>query len=86
MVERNIDVLCVREMWLNTNTPDVFVRITGYNIFRYDGGRGGGVCIYVKDVLTTNVINLDIAKQEGVEDSTVSEITIHYYRMCLQTS
>ena len=57
VVERNIDVLCVSETWLNSNTPDVFVKISGYNIFRYDGGRGGGVCIYVKDVLTTNVIN-----------------------------
>lgn len=66
--ERNTDVLCVSESWLTPNSPDDFIKIPGYKIFRCDGGRGGGVCIYVKDVLMTNVINLDVPRQEGVED------------------
>ncbi len=55
--ERNTDVLCVSESWLAPNSTDDFVKLPGYKIFRRDGGRGGGVCIYVKDILTTNVIN-----------------------------
>ena len=31
-------------------------------------GRGGGVCIYAKNVLSPNIINLNIPKQTGIED------------------
>ncbi len=45
---RDIDVLCVSETWLQTNTPNVHVNIPNYVLCRNDVGRGGGVCIYVK--------------------------------------
>lgn len=70
--ERNTDVLCVSESWLAPNSTDDFVKLPGYKIFRRDGGRGGGVCIYVKDILTTNVINFNAPRQEGVEDLWVT--------------
>ena len=72
MKDRDIDILCVSESWLLPNVPDDFVDIPGYKIFRCDGGRGGGVCIYVKDVLSANVINLRVPKQEGIEDMWVT--------------
>ncbi len=69
---RNIDILCIRESWLLQNVSDNYVQIPDYNIFRCDSGRGGGVCIYVKEVLSVNVINLNIPKQEGIEDIWVT--------------
>lgn len=66
--DRNIDILCISESWLLPNFMDDFVKIIGYNIFRCDNGRGGGVCIYVKDFLFVNMISLNVPKQEGVED------------------
>ncbi len=70
--ERNIDVFCVGESWLLPNLPDVYVSIPGYKIFRCDNGRGGGVCIYVRDILTVNMMNLNVSKQEGIEDVWVT--------------
>ncbi len=67
--ERNTDILCVSETWF---TPDVFdehVNIPNYVLYRCDKGRGGGVCIYVKNNLTVTQINTTlIDKPEGVED------------------
>ena len=34
VMERNIDILCIRETWLHSHTPDALVYITNYNIFR----------------------------------------------------
>ncbi|RUM30450.1 MAG: hypothetical protein DSY42_04590 [Aquifex sp.] len=69
---RDIDVLCVSETWLQTNTPDVYVNIPNYVLYRNDVGRGGGVCIYVKKELRTNIINFLLPKQVGVEDLWLS--------------
>ena len=66
--DRNIDVLCVSESWLLPDIPDAYVNIPGYKIFRCDSGRGGGVCIYAKNVLSTNIINLYVPKQMGIKD------------------
>ncbi len=60
------------ETWLLSETPDAYVTIPGYKIFRRDHGRGGGVCIYVNSSLKINVINLPTPKQPGVEDLWVS--------------
>lgn len=48
------------------------VNIPEYKIFRCDSGRGGGVCIYVKDVLLTHVLCLDVPKPAGIEDVWVT--------------
>ena len=42
-----------------------------YKLFQNDGGRGGGVCIYVRNTIKTNVITLhepDKQKPQGNED------------------
>lgn len=72
MKERNTDILCVSETWLFPSLLNDFVNIPGYKIFRCDNGRGGGVCIYTKESLTVNVINLNVPKQEGLEDVWVT--------------
>ncbi len=65
---RDIHVLCVSETWLLTNTPDAHVSIPNYMLYRNDVGRGGGVFIYVKKELRTNIVNFLLPKQDGVEN------------------
>ncbi len=67
-----MDVLCVSETWLQTNTPDVHVSIPSYVLYRNDVGRGGSVCIYVKKELKINVIYFLLRKHDGVEDLWLS--------------
>ncbi len=68
IIDRNIDILCISETWLQANTPDGYVDIPNYKIFRCDNGRGGGVCTYVHNTLSPSIINLDVQRPTGVED------------------
>ena len=70
--DRNVDVLCVSEAWLLPDLLDAYVNIPGYEIFRCDSGRGGGVCIYIKNVLSAKSININVPKQVGIEDLWVT--------------
>ena len=49
--EQNIDILCVSETWMYPSIKDDFIHVPGYNIYRQDYGRGGGVCLLVKNHL-----------------------------------
>ncbi len=66
--DRNVDVLCVTETWLLPHTPDNYINMSNYKIFRCDGGRGAGTCIYVRDTLKVNTITLDIPRPSDIED------------------
>ena len=68
MRTRKIDILCITETWLLPSIPDAFANILHYNIYRYDKGRGGGTCIYVRDDFKATLINLNIHKMEGIDD------------------
>ncbi len=68
VIGRNIDVLCVSETWLQTNTPDSYVEIPNCTIFRCDKGRGAGVCKYVHSNLNASITDTDVSKPTGVED------------------
>ena len=68
MGERSTDVLCISETWLSTDMKDEHIAIPGYNVFRNEKGRGGGVCIYVKDTYKVTTINVNVEKPEGIED------------------
>lgn len=68
MQRREIDILCVTETWLSSNTPDSFVSISKYNVYRNDKDRGGGVCIYVRDDLNATQIYLNLENMDGLED------------------
>ena len=70
--DKDIDIMCISEAWLSPITPDSHAYIPGYHLYRCDKGRGGGVCIYLKDCFTTKIITCDTARPEGVEDIWVS--------------
>ena len=66
--DSDIDILCISETWLLPEMQNSFIGIQGYSIFRCDGGRGGGVCIYVRDNMKVTVLTPSIEKPPYVED------------------
>ena len=70
--ERDTDILCVSETWLPPEIRDKHIAIPNYVSYRCDAGRGGGVCIYVRDVFKVTPVNINIAKPKGKEDVSVS--------------
>ncbi len=67
MSDRKTNILCVSETWFSPYIPDIYVNIPNYKVFRCDGGRGAGVCLYVSDTLASAVIDTKINKQLGIE-------------------
>ena len=67
MLELNLDILCISETWLYPSISNSAISIPSYNVFRDDHGRGGGVCLFVKDYLKVTVISDGNAKQDGIE-------------------
>ncbi len=43
-----------------------------YDVYRCDKGRGGGVCIYVKEIYKVSHMKFDLDRPEGVEDIWLS--------------
>ena len=72
MIKRNIDILCISETWLLPHIPDNYIHIPGYKVYRCDKSYGGGVCVYVKDSLTTKMITSNDDRPDGVEDVGLS--------------
>ncbi len=74
----------------STHTPNEYVNIPNYRIFRCDDGRGAGACIYVKDSLNPNPVVLNISRQPGEEDVWVTvqckKVAVHYHRMYIPAS
>ena len=60
-------MLCISETWLESNIPDRYVNIEGFNLFRDDKGRGGGTCIYVRNYLNATLVNIELDSCEGIE-------------------
>lgn len=56
----NTDVVCISETWLNDLIDDNMIAIPGYKVFRNDrrGKRGGGVAIFVKESISSRVIQV----------------------------
>ena len=55
--------ICLLETLLDSSTPDNFVDILGYNLVHTDhpdNTKRGGVCIYYKESLPAQVINLPL--------------------------
>ena len=70
--ERNPDILCISKTWLLPFVKDCFVHIPYFNLFRRDPGKGGGLCIYVRDNLKSSQIDINTPKIENVEDLWLS--------------
>ena len=68
IVEKNIDILCISETWLESNIPDRLVNINGFTLFRNDGGRGGGTCMYVRNNLKSTKMKINHPPCQGIED------------------
>ena len=69
VIRNNTDILCVSETWLTDQTPDSFVYIKGYKLFRkdYEFNKIGGVAIYVRDELSSNEICFDVNAPRDIE-------------------
>ena len=70
--KENFDILCVSETWFYPFMSDACINIPSYNLYREDYGRGGGVCLFIKDHLKVNVINNRMEKQDGIEAKWLS--------------
>ena len=63
-----MDILCISETWLIPAIQSKLISIPGYSTYRCDGGRGGGVGIYVKTIFNVTVLSIDTEKCPLVED------------------
>ena len=69
--EGDIDILCICETWLDSSIDDKYISVPRYKILRYDTGRGGGSCLFVREHLKVSIITPDIDREEGVDDILV---------------
>lgn len=62
LLDSNLDYLCLTETWLTSTTPSSVFTIPGYNVYRWDGGKGkgGGVLIYVRDSIDSHQIDIPV--------------------------
>lgn len=67
LYKSKFDILCVSETWLYPFMSSSFVNIPNYNLYREDCGRGGGVCLFVRDYLKVTELTNGTEKQEGIE-------------------
>jgi len=61
LTSENIDVLCLTETWLHPDIPSEYIEIENYTLIRRDRagvGKGGGICIFVRDVFTVRTIDV----------------------------
>ncbi len=58
----------ISESWLLTQTPDSLVDILNFKLYRQDGGKGRGVCIYAHNDLHSALINTGLQKHDGVDE------------------
>ncbi|XP_059223744.1 uncharacterized protein LOC131997206 [Stomoxys calcitrans] len=57
-----LDAICVSETWLKETTPDSFIDLVGYTVYRADRPRrGGGTAIYARDNLRTRICARSVA-------------------------
>ena len=55
LIDQPFHVLSINETRLNENIYDDSVKICGYEMFRKDRNREGGVALYIKTALNANV-------------------------------
>ncbi|KAJ3645764.1 hypothetical protein Zmor_023397 [Zophobas morio] len=63
-------IIMVSETWLTSFITDVLISLDGYTIFRSDRvGRGGGLCVYISDLVLDNFTVTPLAGNTGGIDS-----------------
>ncbi len=60
LLNTDFDIMAITETWLNNNISNNMVKIPGYKMYRRDRTlkTGGGICIYVKEYLSSKLINV----------------------------
>lgn len=57
VLESDFDIFTISETWLNSDISNDALKIDRYNLVRKDRkGRGGGVCMFIKNIFKYNVI------------------------------
>lgn len=64
-LDGSIEVIGISETWLHSKIETALVQVEGYQMIRQDrnhltGKRGGGLCLYVKDSLTVENLDLNV--------------------------
>ena len=64
----NASIIAVSETWLDDSMTNNELNVPGYNIVKKDRAQyGGGVCLFVRDILPFNVRNnLDVDNLEAI--------------------
>ena len=68
LYDNDIDILCICETWLHSCIDNKFIKIPNFNVVRFDMGRGGGSCIFIRDSFNVKSISLDTDRVDGVDD------------------
>ncbi|KAG5878897.1 hypothetical protein JTB14_023556 [Gonioctena quinquepunctata] len=84
MHSAHIDIIGLSETWLNSQIPDVGLKIDDFKIIRNDRLTiGDGVAFYIRNSIRAKVVNLP-ANNIGLEQLWIS-IKIAGKRVCLGT-
>lgn len=68
VLENNFDIMCITETFLNEDISSEVISIPGYNFIRKDRlTRGGGVGIYVSNVLNVKTVLNEFNSVDGIE-------------------
>jgi exonuclease III len=71
LIKKDIDILCINESKLNKEEGNAHLVFDGYNCFhlprKVNPSAGGGVCMFLKNSLIYNEINLSSFHENKVE-------------------
>lgn len=69
MDTHNFDVIAITETHLNENSPSNALHVPGYNFYRKDRPErgGGGIGVYVNNLLCPNIVSFDLDEYTDVE-------------------
>lgn len=62
----SVDLVAITESLLHSHIDDSLLSISAFNLFRKDrvAGRGGGICVYLNNVIPRRRLNLENPKFE----------------------
>lgn len=80
LCQLHIDCAMITETWFNSQHDTSIVSISGYNLFRRDRtkGKGGGVCIYVRDSITCCIFTPPRPNVQG----NINDVEILWLKCC----
>jgi Reverse transcriptase (RNA-dependent DNA polymerase) len=86
LCNNNVDVAMICETWFTCNHSDEFAAVDGYTLFRRDRlkRKGGGVCFYIRNVITCSILEVPSSKLTQLEILWIKCCyeSIDYYIAC----